>query len=343
VFALSQLYGERQYRPDNLKGINMTKPHPMQQYHDMISHIVTHGKRRPNRTGTDTLFVPGLMLKFFMSDGFPAVTTKQLAFKAAKGELFGFFRGFQNAAQFRELGCKVWDDNANKTPAWLANKNRKGQDDLGRIYGAQWTDWRDWRTVDNPIDRDELLAKGYEEIAHDPFRQISVMRRGMNQLEMALKAIMTNPTDRRIMVTGWRPDEFDSMALPPCHVDYQWLVDTTTNELHMCFFQRSFDSALAFNVCLGALFLHVMAKLSGLTPASMTQFIGDGHCYVDHLDGIAEMLQREHFAQPAIDLSGIPTLSSPDEIPGIFTRLDPETVKLVGYQHHPAIKFPMAA
>jgi thymidylate synthase len=321
----------------------MTKPHPMQQFHDMLSHIVTNGKRRPNRTGTDTLFVPGMMLKFDMNDGFPAITTKQLFFGQSKGELWGFFRGCTSAADFRALGCRVWDDNANKTPGWLKNKNRKGTDDLGRIYGAQWTDWRDWRTVDNAAEHAEMLEQGYEEIAYDQDRHVWVMRRGLNQLEMALKAIMTNPTDRRIIVTGWRPDEFDLMALPPCHVDYQFLVDSETNSLHMCFYQRSFDSALAFNVSLGALFLHIMAKLAGLTASTMSHFIGDAHVYVDHLEGVEELLSREHYAQPGIDVSCIPTLSSTDEISGIFNRLDLGPVKLVDYKHHPAIRFPMAA
>lgn len=321
----------------------MNKPHPMQQFHDMLAHILAEGKRRPNRTGVDTLFVPGQMLKFDMADGFPAVTTKQLFFKTAKGELFGFFRGYQSAAQFRELGCKVWDGNANETASWLANPNRKGTDDLGRIYGSQWTDWRDWREATSQEEADNMVAKGYEIRAYDPTKNIWVMRRGLNQLEMALKSIMTNPTDRRIIVTGWRPDEFDQMAIPPCHVDYQFLVDIEAKTLHLCFYQRSFDSALAFNVCLGALFLHIMAKLAGLKAGTMSHFIGDAHVYVNHIEGVQEMLRREHFAQPDIDVSGIPTLSSIDEIEGIFAKLDPETVKLVNYQHHPAIKLSMAA
>jgi len=323
----------------------MQKIHPMQQFHDMLSLILTEGKRRPNRTGTDTLFIPGHTLRFDMADGFPAITTKKLFFNAAKGELFGFFRGYESAAQFREIGCKVWDDNANKTPSWLANpiRQKEGVDFLGRIYGSQWTDWRDWREAESESEMTELLQKGYEVRAFDSEKVRWVMRRGMNQLELALKAIMTNPNDRRIIVTAWRPDEFDQMTIAPCHSDYQFLVDKESNQLHMCFFQRSFDSALGFNVSLGALFLHVMAKLAGLTPGLMTQFIGDCHIYINHIEGVQEMLSREHLAQPALDVSSIPTLTSVEEIPGIFALLDPEPIKLVGYEHHPAIKFPMAA
>lgn len=96
-------------------------------------------------------------------------------------------------------------------------------------------------------------------------------------------------------------------------------------------------------ITLGALFLHVMARLAGLKAGTMSHFIGDAHVYVNHIEGVQEMLSREHYAQPTLDLGNIPTLASVDEIPGIFTRLDPEEVKLVGYESHPAIKLPMAA
>jgi thymidylate synthase len=325
--------------------LGRSAPHPMQQFHDMISTIITTGKRRPNRTGTDTLFVPGFTLKFDLEkEGFPAITSKKLFFTPAKGELFGFFRGYDNAAQFRAIGCKVWDGNANETKSWLANPNRKGEDDLGRIYSKQWTDWRDWREAHSQAEADVLAAKGYELIAHDLVRGTWVYRRGINQLERALEAIMTTPTDRRIMVTGWRPDEFDQMCLPPCHVDYQFLVDVESRTLHMCMFQRSFDTFLAFNVSLSALFLAIMAKLSGYKAGTFTHFIGDAHVYVNHLEQAKLMLSRDHFPQPQLVLgASIPTLTSVDEIPGIFTRMDPEDVTLEGYRSHAAIKAPMAA
>lgn len=321
----------------------VTKPHPMQQFHDMLQRILDEGILRPNRTGVDTIFVPSFTLKFDMSDGFPAITTKKLFWKAARGELFGFFRGYTSAAQFRSIGCKVWDDNANKTKSWLASPFRAGEDDIGRSYPAQWTDWRDWREVTSQEAADDLVARGYEIRAHDAARSVWVMRRGINQLEEALKLIMTDPTNRRILVNGWRPDEHDQCTIPVCHVVYQFLVDPVGKKLHMCFFQRSFDTALAFNVVLGALFLHVMARLAGLTPASMTQFVGDGHIYTPHIEGVREWVAREHLPQPQLDLGNIPTLTSVDQIPGIFASLDHEQAQLVGYESHPAIKFDMAA
>lgn len=319
--------------------------HPMQQFHDMLSHILEHGKLRPNRTGTDTLFAPGFMLKFDLEkEGFPAITTKRLAFKAAKGELLGFFRGYDNAADFRAIDCKVWDGNANETKSWLDNPNRKGTDDLGRIYGKQWTDWREWKEVHSHGEAVGLAAKGYDLIAHDQQRSTWVFRRGINQLEKALEAIMTAPTDRRIMVDGWRLDEFDEMAIPPCHVSYQLLCDVNTKTLHLCMFQRSFDTFLAFNVAIAALFLEIMAKLSGYTAGTFTHFIGDAHIYVNHVEQTKLLLSREHRSQPTLVLGkSIPTLTSVDEIKGVFTRIQPDDITLEGYDPHPAIAAPMAA
>jgi len=320
------------------------KPHPMQQFHDMLAAIKKANKVRPNRTGTDTIFLPGFMLKFDMADGFPAITTKKLYFKPAKGELLGFFRGYDNAAQFRAIDCKVWDGNANTTASWLANPNRKGVDDLGRIYGKQWTDWRDWREAKTQEAADALAAKGYELIAYDAPRSTWVYRKGINQLEQALEAIMTTPTDRRILITGWRPDEFDQMCIPPCHVDYQFLVDVQTRTLHLCMFQRSFDTFLAFNVALAALFLEIMAKLSGYTAGTFTHFIGDAHIYENHFQQTDLLLSREHKPQPKLHLgASIPTLTSVDDIKGVFTRILPEDIELIGYDSHPAIPAVMAA
>lgn len=320
----------------------MTKPHPMQQFHDMLQHILDHGSRQLNeRTGEEVLFIPGYTLKFDMADGFPAITTKQLFFKMAKGELFGFFRGFTSAAQFREIGCTVWDDNANKTKAWLANPHRKGTDDLGRFGYLQWTDWRDWHEVTSQEEADAMVAQGYDVRAHDKDRGVWVMRRSLNQLEANLRTIMTSPSDRGIILTGWNPAENPLGALRACHCTYQCIVDVTTGMLHLTMWQRSFDSPLAYNVAIGALYLEIMARLSGLKAGTFTHFISDAHIYTKHIPGVKELLSREHFPQPTLDLGNFPTLASVDEIPGIFATLEPEQVKLVGYRHHPKIDFDM--
>lgn len=322
----------------------MTRPHPMQQFHDVIDNVMTNGIRRLNaRTGQYTRFLPGQVLRFNMADGFPAITTKKLAFKSAVGELLGFFRGYDSAAQFRELGCKVWDGNANETPAWLANPARLGLDALGRIYSAQWTDWRDWRRVAREVDADALVAKGYELLAYDSEFGVWVLRKGINQLEEILRTLMTDPTDRRMVLTGWRPDEWDQAALPSCHTEYVFTADTENNVLHMTMMMRSYDMGLGFNPALCGLMLAIMAELAGFAAGTFTMAIADCHVYEAHEPGLREMLSREHFPQPTLRLGdSIKTLTDVGQIPGVFARIKPEDLELVGYQHHPAIKMPMA-
>ena len=114
----------------------------MKQYLDAVKRVLTDGQRLPNRTGIDTLAVHGHHFTFDMADGFPAVTTKKLAWRSAFAEMIGFIQGRDNAADFRMLGTNVWNANANANKEWLANTNRKRTDDLGRIYGTQWRQWR---------------------------------------------------------------------------------------------------------------------------------------------------------------------------------------------------------
>lgn len=129
------------------------------QYLDLQRHVFATGVHKPNRTGVGAYGNVGNMLKADLRDGFPAPTTKKLAFKAARGELLGFLRGYDNAAKFRELGCNIWDQNANENAAWLANPHRKGTDDLGRIC-VQWTRWRDTRVAHSTQQASRLSPDG---------------------------------------------------------------------------------------------------------------------------------------------------------------------------------------
>ena len=277
----------------------------MQQLHDLMSNVLENGTRQSNRTGIDAISLPGAMLSFDLQNGFPAITTKKLAFNSMKEELLGFFRGCQSAADFRALGCGFWDQNANETQSWLDSEFRKGTDDLGRVYGVQWTDWKDWQEVQNEDDYRALLTWGYELVAQDQERGVWVMRRGINQLKIAWNQIVTNPTSRRIIVNAWRPEEFDRMALPPCHVMYQFLVNVEKQELNLCMYQRSADIFLGvpMNIASSALFLSIMAKLAGLKAGTFTHFLADAHIYVNHIDQVREQLSRDHFPAPSLALS----------------------------------------
>src|SRR3546814_14200595 len=139
----------------------------MKQYLSLIQSILDHGSWQENRTGIRTRSVPGAALRFDLQQGFPAVTTKKLAFKSAVGELVGFMRGARSAADFRALGCRVWDQNANENAGWLANPYREGPDDLGPVYGVQWRRWPAYKLLPAasgaPIR--EARARGYAPLA----------------------------------------------------------------------------------------------------------------------------------------------------------------------------------
>lgn len=321
--------------------------HPMQQYHDLLARALRHGVIQHNaRTGIDCHVIPGAQLQFDLRDGFPAVTTKKLYFGSVVAELLGFFRGYDSAADFRALGTKIWDANANETKAWLENPNRRGTDDLGRIYGKQWTDWRDMRVARSVSERDRLIVEGYRIVLRDGGQGAWLMQRGINQLENALRTILTNPSDRRILISGWRPDEFDRMALPPCHNTYAFIPFEAQRELHLVMTIRSWDLFLGagFNVASGALFLEIMGRLSGYTAATLTLQAANAHVYANHRDQVEEQLSRTHFPQPTLWIDPTVQMVEPTRHAyGAFVALEPGHFRLDGYQYHPAIKAPMAA
>jgi len=318
----------------------------MKNYHNLLQTTLEQGVDQFNtRTNKICRVLVGYQLQYDMAEGFPAITTKKLAFNNMKGELLGFFRGYDNAADFRALGCSIWDQNANETQAWLLNPNRKGQDDLGRIYGKQWTDWKDRREVSSHVDYDRLYAQGYRAVMRDKEAGLTLMARSINQLENALRTIITNPSDRRTIVSGWNPAEFDLMALPPCHMDYRFVAFEDSKTLHVVMTIRSWDLFLGapFNIASTSLFLAIMARLAGYTPGTVTIQATNAHLYEDHFDQVKEILTRDHFDAPQLVLAdSIRRIEDLDDIPGVFTRIEPSDISLVGYQSHSAIKAPMA-
>lgn len=284
----------------------------MKQYLDLLKKVLDEGTTQNNRTGIDTLRIEGAMLEFNMVDGFPAVTTKKLAFKSVVGELIGFIRGYDNAQSFRNLGCKIWDQNANENQEWVKSPWRRYPDDLGRIYGVQW---RGWQTVD---------------------------RRSLDQLRLAVTKIMVQPDDRRNIVSAWNPGELHMMALPPCHIMHQYIVNKGTNELSMCMYQRSCDMFLGvpFNIASYALLLSLVAMATGRKPGKLIMFLADVHIYTNHVDQVIEQLNRDPYGLPTLK---IPT---PEELGyeefDYLTHINPSDIALVDYHHHPAIQAPMA-
>lgn len=318
----------------------------MDIFHDLLRDVLVNGTTQYNtRTKLNCKVLVGAQLKFNLANGFPAITSKKLAFNAVKGELLGFFRGYTNAADFRKLGCKIWDENANETRSWLDNPSRVGTDDLGRIYGAQWTNWLSRRVATSITEVERLQDDGYIIELYDALSHSYGLVKSINQLEKVLSGIITNPSDRRLIVSGWNVGELDLMALPPCHMDYRFVPFEDTKTLNVVMTIRSWDLFLGapFNIASTALFLSIMARLSGYIPGTVVIQATNAHIYENHIDQVHELLERSHMPPPTLSLSKrITQITNLENIMDVFTRIEPDDIQLENYQSHSAIKAPMA-
>lgn len=329
----------------------------MKEYLKLIQEVFAHGCWQENRTGIRTLSIPGVMMKFDLQAGFPAVTTKKLAFKSAIGELVGFLRAYRSAADFRARGCKVWDQNANENAQWLANPYRLAEDDLGPVYGVQWRQWPAYKLIDLQQSRsgeqiDDALRRGYQQIgtlkepSADGQRVNVLLYKAIDQLRQCLDTIIHDPDSRRILFHGWNWAQLEEMALPPCHLLYQFLANRQQREISLCLYIRSNDIGLGtpFNLAEGAALLHLVGRLTGYRPRWFTYFIGDAHIYENHVSMLEEQLRREPFPAPRLMLSErIPDFALTGEFaPEWLEKVEPEDFWLEGYQHHAALTAPMA-
>lgn len=326
----------------------------MKQYLDLVRTVLETGSWQQNRTGVRSVSIPGAMLRFDLQQGFPAVTTKKLAFKTAIGELVGFLRAARSAADFRALGCRVWDQNANENAAWLANPARRGTDDLGPVYGVQWREWPAYRLIDTgefqAAERVQAaLAKGFTRIGtvrggHG--RDEVLLYKAIDQLRYCLDTIVNDPGSRRILFHGWNWAQLDEMALPPCHLLYQFIPDASSKTLSLCLYIRSNDLGLGcpFNLTEGAALLHLVARLTGYRPKWFTYFIGDAHIYENHVEMLNEQLSRDPLPPPQLAISDrIPAYAGTGKYePEWLERIEPGDFTLVNYRHHAPITAPMA-
>ena len=318
----------------------------MKQYLNLVQDIFDNGSWQDNRTGIRTLSMPGAMMKFDLQEGFPAVTTKKLAFKSAVGELVGFLRAYRSAADFRALGCKVWDQNANENAQWLANPYRLQDNDLGSVYGVQWRQWPAYKVIDlsqpqSAAQVADALSRGYqqigtvEDVGENGKTTSALLYKAIDQLRQCLDTIMTDPGNRRILFHGWNWAQLEEMALPPCHLLYQFLVNPSKREISMCLYIRSNDVGLGtpFNLTEGAALLHLVGRLTGYTPRWFTYFIGDAHIYENHVDMLQEQLRREPFPAPKLVLSDrIPDCAVTGKYePEWLEKVEPSDFWLEGY------------
>jgi len=263
----------------------------MIQYQQLLRLVLEQGKFKPDRTGTGTYAVFGAQARYPLADGFPMVTTKKLHLKSIIHELLWFLKGETNIRYLTDHGVSIWNEWAD------------AEGNLGRVYGAQWTDWR---TADG---------------------------RSINQIDKVIEQIRTKPDSRRHIVTAWNPGEVDDMALPPCHAMFQFFVQD--GELSCQLYQRSADLFLGvpFNIASYALLTMMVAKVTGLKPGTFVHTFGDLHLYSNHLDQARLQLSREPRPLPQMQLN--PAVTNIHD----FTFDD---FTLVGYDPHPAISAPIA-
>src|SRR5256714_4973731 len=262
----------------------------MRHYHDLLRLVLDKGQPRTDRTGTGTLSVFGAQTRFDLrteGPGFPLLTTKKLHIKSIIYELLWFLRGDTNVRYLNEHGVTIWDE-------W-ADENGE----LGRVYGAQWRDWRG--------------ANGAR----------------VDQIDNVIAQIKSNPHSRRLIVTAWNPAEVEEMALPPCHVLFQFYVQN--GELSCQLYQRSADLFLGvpFNIASYSLLTLMIAQVTDLRPGDFVHTFGDAHLYRNHLEQARLQLEREPRPLPRMELA--PTARD-------LFAFQPEDFTLVGYDPHPHIK-----
>jgi thymidylate synthase len=262
----------------------------MQQYHQLLQHVLDNGVRKDDRTGTGTLSVFGYQMRFNLQEGFPLVTTKKLHLRSIIHELLWFLKGETNIRYLKENGVSIWDEWAD------ADGN------LGPVYGAQW---RNWPAPEGHVD----------------------------QVSQLIHQIKTNPDSRRLMVNAWNVGLIEQMALPPCHVLFQFYV--AEGKLSCQLYQRSADLFLGvpFNIASYALLTMMVAQVCDLKAGDFIHTFGDAHLYLNHLEQTKLQLSRQCRPLPQMHIN--------PKVKDIF-GFQFEDFELKGYDPHPHIKAPVA-
>jgi len=291
--------------------------HPEKVYLNALKDILENGEDRPDRTGTGTRGIFGMQMRFDLTEGFPAITTKKLAWRACVSELLWFIEGSGDEYRLKEIlhGDRysdkktIWSDNATE-PYWVEKRLQRHPGDLGRVYGVQWRRWR------KPL-----------------VRVNKVVLQNHDQLLELIAGIKEDPYSRRHIISAWNPGELNLMALPPCHMMAQFYV--SNGKLSCQMYQRSADMFLGvpFNIASYALFTHMIAQVCNLEVGDLIITIGDAHIYSNHFDQVKEQIARKPMPLATLKLN--PEIS-------VITEFDMGDIELENYTSHEAIKAPMA-
>jgi thymidylate synthase len=302
----------------------------MKTYLDALQFVLDNGVTKTDRTGTGTISVFGMQQRYDLSKGFPAVTTKKLAWKSVVSELLWFIEGTGDEHRLREIlhGSResekttIWTANAT-APYWQPKAKYDG--DLGRVYGVQW---RHWRT---PV---EHKAETFRDDFGNIYNRGGLLHiKETDQLKNLINGIKKDPNGRRHILSAWNPGELDEMALPPCHVFAQFYV--ADGKLSCQMYQRSCDMFLGvpFNIASYALLTHMIAQVCGLGVGEFVHVLGDAHIYLNHVEQVKEQLQRVPLPAPTLWLN--PEVND-------ITQFTMSDIRLDYYQSHAAIKAEMA-
>jgi thymidylate synthase len=301
----------------------------MKTYLHALHEVLETGIARTDRTGTGTISVFGMQQRYNLAKGFPAVTTKKLAWRAVVGELLWMIEGSGDERRLAEIthgtregNATIWTPNA-LAPYWKPRAKFDG--DLGRVYGVQWRHWR------VPVEHQaETFTDSFGATYN---RQGALHIKEVDQLTQLIEGIRADPYGRRHILTAWNPGELDSMALPPCHCFAQFYV--ADGKLSCQMYQRSCDMFLGvpFNIASYSLLTHMIAHVCNLQVGEFVHVLGDAHIYLDHVEQVKEQLKRGPFPAPQLLLS-----------PGIddITKFTMGDIVLHNYQSHGAIKAKMA-
>jgi thymidylate synthase len=350
------------------------------QYKEILEHILHFGVDKKDRTGTGTKSIFGWQIRHRMSEGFPLLTTKKMAWKTMVTELLWFLRGDTNIKFLLDYDCHIWDGDAYKnylnethheasyTQEQFINLIKTNDDwakvwgDLGPIYGAQW---RNWLNIPNEIN------KG-----------------GIDQIQNLINEIKTNPDSRRLMVSAWNVSELNQMVLPPCHYGFQvytrklslnerrsWCKSNNiilehleagleneeddmranrvpTRAISLMWNQRSVDTflGLPFNIASYALLLEIIAKEVNMVPEDLIGNLGDVHLYNNHIEQAKEQITRTPFELPKVQITernwymheAVKEYLGEKTFNEKILSYRPDCFELINYQSHPKIKAPLS-
>jgi thymidylate synthase len=348
-------------------------------YQQLLQDILDNGVQKKDRTGTGTLSVFGRQIRHKMSEGFPLLTTKKMAWKSIVTELLWFLRGDTNIKFLLDYDCHIWDGDAykNYTNNFLGYEDVPSKEEfikeiktnnefankwgeLGPIYGEQWRSWKRYRNVEDTEHKETLHIIDY-----------------VDQITNLVNELKTNPDSRRLMVSAWNVGELDQMVLPPCHYGFQVYTRELSIEeqvkayekmgytknldpldyapkraISLMWNQRSVDTflGLPFNIASYGLLLEIIAREVNMVPDELIGNLGDVHLYLNHIEQAKEQMYRRPYDLPKVQITErdwylhpLVKLNSEERMFQQKIRsYRPECFELIGYESHPKIKAPLS-